>query len=138
MTKKHASTLRFLDFRSAFVGIDALEMLFRCCTSLEEFYISAGPTALILFREHLPGLRYLHSASFQVCNVKRNKFRLSHEEATSTIQGGSPTFRRLAINGTKWEVVFFLLRFVLQSVVVDSIFLGPLDLHGRGQSHFCR
>ena len=47
MTKKHASTLRFLDFRSAFVGIDALEMLFRCCTSLEEFYISAGPTALV-------------------------------------------------------------------------------------------
>lgn len=103
MTKKHASTVRFLDFRSAFVGIDALEMLFRCCTSLEEFYISAGPTALIIFREHLPGLRYLHSASFQLCNVKRNKFRLSHEEATSMIQGGSPTFRRLAINGTKWE-----------------------------------
>lgn len=47
LVKKHSGTLRVLDFRSAYIGIDAVRALFTRCLQLEEFCISTGKNALV-------------------------------------------------------------------------------------------
>jgi hypothetical protein len=47
LVKKHSGSLRVLDFRSAYIGIDAVQALFTRCLQLEEFCISTGKNALV-------------------------------------------------------------------------------------------
>ena len=47
LVKKHSGSLRVLDFRSAYIGVDAVRALFTRCLQLEAFHISAGKNALV-------------------------------------------------------------------------------------------
>lgn len=46
----------------------------------------------------------LHSAHFEIRNVKRNKVRADKEKITETIRDGPPSLIQLGVNGVKWEV----------------------------------
>jgi hypothetical protein len=47
LVKKHSGSLRILDFRSAYIGADAVRALFTRCLRLEKFHISAGVKTLV-------------------------------------------------------------------------------------------
>lgn len=54
LSNKHATTLRFLDLRSSFVGVTGLEALFSSCSHLEQFRVAAGKDALVSFTASAP------------------------------------------------------------------------------------
>ena len=47
LIKKHAGSLRVVDFRMAYIGVHAAEALFKTCLQLEEFCISTGKNAVV-------------------------------------------------------------------------------------------
>ncbi|KAF8646265.1 hypothetical protein AX16_007305 [Volvariella volvacea WC 439] len=101
---KHPMTLKILDMRSAFIGVDALRTLFIECVVLEEFYLSAGRSALAIFEQHASGLKSLHTAGFNIRNAKPIERRISHELAVQLIQSGpAPRLRRLVVGGMMWQ-----------------------------------
>ncbi|KAF8637140.1 hypothetical protein AX17_003044 [Amanita inopinata Kibby_2008] len=103
LSKKHYNSLRFLDLRSAYVGLSALKTLLSTCRLLQHFHVAARKDALDIFAQLSPGLKHLHTAGFRTCNIKQNKFHMDHDSVKSLMQGGPSTFRKLIVNGTTWE-----------------------------------
>ncbi|KAF8229386.1 hypothetical protein L208DRAFT_1424107 [Tricholoma matsutake] len=104
LVKKHFGSLRVLDFRSAYIKVDAARALFTRCLQLEEFCVSTGKNALAIFRECSPGMQRLHTAAFEIRNVKRKWGVVDGELASKIIGGGPLSLRRLEVNGIKWQV----------------------------------
>jgi len=46
----------------------------------------------------------LHTAAFEIRNVKRRRAIIDGELASKIINEGPPSFRRLEVNRVKWEV----------------------------------
>ncbi|KAF8797659.1 hypothetical protein BYT27DRAFT_6926094 [Phlegmacium glaucopus] len=100
--KKQFSTIRVLDLGSAFVGVDHLRSLLIACIRLEEVKLQVGQNALNVFAVHCSGLVRLHSASFQVRNVKHS-FRVEEALINDIMRNGPASLRRLSVNGTMWQ-----------------------------------
>ena len=47
LSKKHATTLRHLDIKTAFVSLDAFKQLLESCDRLESFHLTAGKNAIV-------------------------------------------------------------------------------------------
>lgn len=47
LVRKRSRMLRVLDFRYAYLGVNAVQCLFKTCAFLEEFHISAGKPAIV-------------------------------------------------------------------------------------------
>lgn len=102
LVRKHASTLQHLHIRSAFVSLTAIRSLFTHCRALESVHMSVGNTAMDLLSELLPDVPSLHSAAFEIRNIRPRSLKFGEEEALALMQRG-PRLRRLAVNGRRWE-----------------------------------
>jgi hypothetical protein len=49
-------------------------------------------------------MKHLHTAAFEIRNVKRRRAVVDGESASKIINEGPLSFRRLEVNGVKWEV----------------------------------
>ncbi|TFK67993.1 hypothetical protein BDN72DRAFT_67019 [Pluteus cervinus] len=95
--------LKTLDMRASFIGYRALEGLLQACLELEEVFLCVGRDALRIFVEHGSGLTRLHTALFNIRNVKQSKTKLTVESVTEIMQKSPPVLKRLGVNGIKWE-----------------------------------
>jgi hypothetical protein len=127
---RHSWTLRVLDMRDAYLDVKSLRKLFMTCRELEEVYLCAGKHALVRYSSPLPVLLIsltanctqtilkkhgavltkLHTASFEIKNVRLSKRKIVDMElVTAIMKHGSPLLRRLTVNGQTWEVRSFSL-----------------------------
>ncbi|KAF9006991.1 hypothetical protein BDQ17DRAFT_1238451 [Cyathus striatus] len=103
LVEKQKSTLRVLDIRTSYVGARGLMKLLTNCTLLEEIYICGGKDTLTIFSDYCKNTPHIHTALFDIHNVKRNMYRVTQEEACE-IFVTCPSLRRLTVNGKTWEV----------------------------------
>ncbi|KAG6890235.1 hypothetical protein C0995_010248 [Termitomyces sp. Mi166 len=104
LAMKHASTLRIVDFREAYVSAEAAKSLLERCHSLEEVYVAARKRVLDVFQEHARHLPRLCTAGFNIRNAKMKRALVDDDLATRMIMEGPPSLRMLAVNGAAWEV----------------------------------
>ncbi|KAF8064214.1 hypothetical protein FPV67DRAFT_1654305 [Lyophyllum atratum] len=104
LVRKHSATLRILNFSNTYVGVDAAKALFIGCLQLEQVYISGRKRVLDTFQTYSPHLHRLHTAGFNIRNAKMKRSLVDDELAANIISQGPPSFRRLLVNGAKWEV----------------------------------
>ncbi|XP_006455885.1 hypothetical protein AGABI2DRAFT_210518 [Agaricus bisporus var. bisporus H97] len=101
----HSETLKILDMKNEFIDIKSLKNLIGCLSELEEMHICAGPHSLSVFKKHAPSSLYkLHTASFNIRNIRSSKRRvIDMELVTAIMRHGPPLLRRLSVNGQSWE-----------------------------------
>lgn len=119
LSMKHSETLRVLDLRWEFVGVDALKTLCNRCVGLQELILSVSIVGLVCrfaasyrrrwligfkfaFAELVPCMTELHTAVFEMRNVKASQRSITTEEATNIITKGM-SLRRLLVSGVRWE-----------------------------------
>ncbi|KAF9463355.1 hypothetical protein BDZ94DRAFT_1259156 [Collybia nuda] len=103
LAARHSTTLRALNLRSAYLSDNALRLLFTTCTLLEELDISAGKHTMDTFQEYSRGMTRLHTAEFNIRNIKRRMFVVDQQLFTRIFSYGPGSLRRLAINGARAE-----------------------------------
>ncbi|KAJ3521103.1 hypothetical protein NMY22_g12451 [Coprinellus aureogranulatus] len=103
LTRKHANTLKHLHMRSAFVSLLALQNLLERCLILESLVVSAGATALDVFSKLVPVATSLHTASFEIKNIKPKHLKLDEDGVAAIMHHGATRLRRLSVNGRRWE-----------------------------------
>ncbi|KAF7760029.1 hypothetical protein Agabi119p4_11724 [Agaricus bisporus var. burnettii] len=101
----HSETLKILDMKNEYIDIKSLKNLIGCLSELEEMHICAGPHSLSVFKKHAPSsLSKLHTASFNIRNIRSSKRRvIDMELVTAIMRHGPPLLRRLSVNGQSWE-----------------------------------
>jgi hypothetical protein len=128
LCSSHSHTLTILDMKNEYIDIQSLKKLFGTCLALEEIYLCVGRHSLVrpltpppslsknpnkliplfqmTFKKHASSLHKLHTASFNIRNI-----RLAHrhiiidiELITAIMKHGPPLLRRLSVNGQSWEV----------------------------------
>ncbi|KAJ3522228.1 hypothetical protein NMY22_g11980 [Coprinellus aureogranulatus] len=104
LTRKHANTLKHLHMRSAFVSLQALQNLLERCLILENLNASAGATALDVFSKLVPVATSLHTASFEIKNIKPKHLKLDEDGVAVIMHHGAARLRRLSVNGRRWEI----------------------------------
>ncbi|KAF9444948.1 hypothetical protein P691DRAFT_735742 [Macrolepiota fuliginosa MF-IS2] len=101
---RHTDTLRVLYMPTAYVGVKSLKKLLGCCTELEEVYLCAGSHALTVFKKCAPSLTKLHTASFDIRNIRLSRRRVVDMElVTAIMKHGPPLLRKFSVNGQTWE-----------------------------------
>lgn len=120
LVKKHSTTLKILDMRSSFVGVDKLKALLSSCSSLEELLVKVDRSAVVRFfffpelclwsiffkatfsnyGGSLPSLQY---ASFHLANVKPT-YQTDEKIITAIMRSEFPSLRRISVNEVTWEV----------------------------------
>jgi len=102
LAQKHSDTLRVIDLKYSFIGGRALKLICDQCTELEELVVAGGADILTVFKDSCSSMRHLHTASFNIRNVKQSRNFATDDIATEIVQS-IPCLKRLAIDGIKWE-----------------------------------
>ena len=109
---------------SAFVGTDAFRLICVRCVVLEECSVSLSIQSLVrvrvtdavetlilksvfrqrMFEDLIPHMRLLHTAHFNIRDIKRGRLMLEILRASEMIEKpNTPALRRLSINDVYWQ-----------------------------------
>ncbi|KAG6829234.1 hypothetical protein H0H92_005236 [Tricholoma furcatifolium] len=126
LVSKHATTLRTLDCRHAYVTADMIELLLEHCMGLEEMYLAARKQILDLFQKHARHLPNLHTAGFIIRNAKMKRAHVDDNMAQMILLNGPSSLRRLVVNGAAWALTVTSLssRLTLSNESMDMYYEG--------------
>jgi hypothetical protein len=102
---RHATTIRILDLRNAFVGIKAFkDVLSACRDCIEELYIYITSASLSVFLNLAPTMTKLHTVVFRIFKDRRQKYSIDPQSVNQLFKRGPPLLRSLTVNESTWEV----------------------------------
>lgn len=101
---RHATTIRILDLRNAFVGIKAFkDVLSACRDCIEELYIYITSASLSVFLNLAPTMTKLHTVVFRIFKDRRQKYSIDPQSVNQLFKRGPPLLRSLTVNESTWE-----------------------------------
>ncbi|KAK0463037.1 uncharacterized protein EV420DRAFT_1761372 [Desarmillaria tabescens] len=102
LASKHAGRLRHLEMPHAFISVDALRLLCKECSVLEELSVAGGKNVLAVLDQCIPQMKCLHTAQINVRNIKQS-LSSGFPSAGKDIMFKSARLRRLNVNGYHLE-----------------------------------
>ncbi|KAK0201056.1 hypothetical protein DFS33DRAFT_1446612 [Desarmillaria ectypa] len=102
LASKHAGRLRRLEMPQAFISVDALRLLCKECSVLEELAVAGGKNVLAVLDQCIPQMKYLHTAQIDVRNIKQS-LSSGFPSAGRDIIIKSSRLRRLNVGGYHLE-----------------------------------
>lgn len=102
LASKHAARLRYLEMQQAFISVDALRLLCKECSVLEELSMAGGKNVLAVFGQCISQMRHLHTAQIEVRNIKHS-VSSGFPAVAKDIIIKSSRLRRLNVNGYHLE-----------------------------------